>query len=278
MGHILADEVFGSEFFSAEDVDLAKVVDQEVTSRTPVLLCAAPGFDASGRVDDLAAQKSQTLVSIAIGSAEGFTQADQAIASAVKTGRWVLLKNVHLAPQWLLQLEKKMHSLQPHASFRLFLTMDIHPKIPVNLLRAGRVFVFEPPPGIKANLLRTFNTVPAARMMKAPSERARLYFLVAWFHAVVQERLRYVPLGWAKYYEFNEADLRVACDTLDAWIDSTAMVKIISTAFSVSFNFFYIICILRTLSYAGSYELAPGQGPMGCPQDTVLGDDLWWKG
>ncbi|OXA50597.1 Dynein heavy chain, cytoplasmic [Folsomia candida] len=223
MGHILVDEVLGSDFIPPEDVNLSSIVESEVTSRTPVLLCSAPGFDASGRVDDLAAQKSQTLVSIAIGSAEGFTQADGAIASAVKTGRWVLLKNVHLAPQWLLQLEKKLHSLQPHPQFRLFLTMDIHPKIPVNLLRAGRVFVFEPPPGIKANLLRTFNNIPASRMMKAPNERARLYFLVAWFHAVVQERLRYVPLGWAKFYEFNEADLRVACDTLDAWIDSTAM-------------------------------------------------------
>ncbi|ODM96402.1 Dynein heavy chain, cytoplasmic [Orchesella cincta] len=220
---LLGEEVLGSDFIPTGDVDLGNIVDTEVTSRTPVLLCAAPGFDASGRVDDLAAHKGQTLVSIAIGSAEGFTQADQAIASAVKSGRWVLLKNVHLAPQWLLQLEKKLHSLQPHATFRLFLTMDIHPKIPVNLLRAGRVFVFEPPPGIKANLLRTFNTVPASRMMKAPNERARLYFLVAWFHAVVQERLRYVPLGWAKHYEFNEADLRVACDTLDAWIDATAM-------------------------------------------------------
>jgi len=101
--------------------------------------------------------------------------------------------------------------------------MEINPKVPVNLLRAGRIFVFEPPPGIRANLLRTFSTVPAARMMKTPSERARLYFLLAWFHAIVQERLRYVPLGWAKKYEFNESDLRVACDTLDTWIDTTAM-------------------------------------------------------
>lgn len=60
-------------------------------------------------------------------------------------------------------------------------------------------------------------------MMKAPSERARLYFLLAWFHAIVQERLRYAPLGWAKHYEFNESDLRVACDTLDTWIEATAM-------------------------------------------------------
>jgi len=55
-------------------------------------------------------------------------------------------------------------------------------------------------------------------------ERARLYFLLAWFHAIVQERLVYVPLGWSKRYEFNESDLRCACDTIDIWIDSVAMV------------------------------------------------------
>lgn len=43
--------------------------------------------------------------------------------------RWVMLKNVHLAPGWLVQLEKKLHSLQPHACFRLFLTMEINPKV-----------------------------------------------------------------------------------------------------------------------------------------------------
>ena len=95
----------------------------------------------------------------------------------------------------------------------------------MNLLRAGRVFVFEPPPGVKANLLRTFSTIPTTRMNKAPNERARLYFLVAWFHAIIQERLTYTPLGWSKKYEFNESDLRCACDTLDIWIESVAMVS-----------------------------------------------------
>jgi len=36
----------------------------------------------------------------------------------------------------------------------------------VNLLRCSRIFTFEPPPGVKASLLRTFGTVPAARMAK----------------------------------------------------------------------------------------------------------------
>lgn len=215
----------GESFMAAAEIELdfASVVENQLKATVPALLCSVPGFDASSRVDDLAAELGKQIASIAIGSAEGFNQADRAINMAVKAGRWVILKNVHLAPQWLVQLEKKLHSLQPHASFRLFLTMEINPKVPVNLLRAGRIFVFEPPPGIRANLLRTFSTVPASRMMKAPNERARLYFLLAWFHAIVQERLRYAPLGWAKHYEFNESDLRVACDTLDTWIETTAM-------------------------------------------------------
>ncbi|XP_019877694.2 dynein heavy chain, cytoplasmic isoform X2 [Aethina tumida] len=224
-GTLFVSAVLGADFMpSAEtELDLAACVEKQIRAHVPALLCSVPGFDASGRVDDLAAELNKQISSIAIGSAEGFNQADRAINMACKTGRWVMLKNVHLAPQWLVQLEKKLHSLQPHAGFRLFLTMEINPKLPVNLLRAGRIFVFEPPPGIRANLLRTFSTVPAGRMMKAPNERARLYFLLAWFHAIVQERLRYAPLGWAKHYEFSESDLRVACDTLDTWIDSTAM-------------------------------------------------------
>nr|XP_018911901.1 PREDICTED: dynein heavy chain, cytoplasmic [Bemisia tabaci] len=222
---IFVSAVLGEHFmFAAEkELDLGAIVENEIQANAPVLLCSVPGYDASSRVDDLAAELSKPIASIAIGSTEGFNQATNVINVAVRSGKWVLLKNVHLAPQWLVQLEKKLHSLQPHTSFRLFLTMEINPKVPVNLLRAGRIFVFEPPPGIRANLLRTFSTVPASRMMKAPNERARLYFLLAWFHAIVQERLRYCPLGWAKYYEFNESDLRVACDTLDTWIESTAM-------------------------------------------------------
>src|SRR5688500_13978074 len=67
--------------------------------------------------------------------------------------------------------------------------------------------------------------MPPTRISKNPAERSRLYFLICWFHALVQERLRYRPLGWAHSYEFSDADLRVACDTLDAAVDSVALVS-----------------------------------------------------
>ncbi|XP_013402014.1 cytoplasmic dynein 1 heavy chain 1-like isoform X1 [Lingula anatina] len=225
MGHTFVVTVMGNMFFHdiEQEVNLAAIVENEIRANTPILLCSVPGYDASGRVDDLAAELNKPVSSIAIGSAEGFDEAAKVINSASRAGKWVMLKNVHLAPGWLVQLEKKLHSLQPHPNFRLFLTMEINPKLPVNLLRAGRIFVFEPPPGVRANLLRTFSTVPSVRMGKAPSERARLYFLLAWFHAIVQERLTYVPLGWSKKYEFNESDLRCGCDTIDTWVDMVAM-------------------------------------------------------
>lgn len=88
------------------------------------------------------------------------------------------------------------------------------------------MIVFEPSTGLKANLLRSLSSIPSTRMSQAPAERSRLYFLLCWFHALVQERLRYQPLGWANSYEFSDADLRVACDTLDSAVNSVAQVSI----------------------------------------------------
>ena len=50
-------------------------------------------------------------------------------SSVLSFRRWVLLKNVHLAPSWLVTVEKKLHTLTPHPAFRLFMTMEITPKV-----------------------------------------------------------------------------------------------------------------------------------------------------
>jgi hypothetical protein len=183
---------------------------------------------------------------------QSFTQAEKAINTSSKLGHWVLLKNVHLASSWLVQLEKKLHNLQPHPTFRIFLAMEINPKIPSNLLRLGRTFVFEPPPGIRANLMRTLSNIPSLRMNKAPAERSRLYFLLSWLHSITQERLRYVPLGWSKLYEFNESDLKCGLDTIDVWIDSVAMGRTNLPPSKVPFNAIYTL--LSECVYGGKID------------------------
>ena len=42
----------------------------QIKSSTPVLLCSVTGYDASNRVDDLAAQQGKQCTSIAIGECE----------------------------------------------------------------------------------------------------------------------------------------------------------------------------------------------------------------
>lgn len=204
------------------ELNLQQIVMEEVGSATPLAFCSVPGYDASYRVDNLVSENNTRCTSVAMGSAEGFALADQAISTAIKTGNWVMLKNVHLAPSWLGQLEKKLHSMKPHRSFRLFLTMETNPKVPVNLLRMSRILMFEPPPGIKANLQESLRSIPPSRLARGPTERARLYFMLAWLHAVVQERLRYVPLGWTKVYEFNDSDQDCAFSTIDKWLDTAS--------------------------------------------------------
>ncbi|GAA6000808.1 hypothetical protein JCM10207_004669 [Rhodosporidiobolus poonsookiae] len=218
----LVSLVFERDLLLETTYDLGSMVQDEVEAASPVCLCSVPGYDASYRVDNLVSTTGAKCTPVAMGSQEGFSLADQAIAAAARTGNWVLLKNVHLAPAWLSQLEKRLQSLNPNRNFRLFLTMETNPSIPVNILRQGRVLMNEPPPGIRANILDSLRSLNPKRLASGPAEKTRLYFLVAWFHAVVQERLRYVPLGWSKAFEFNDSDQEAALDTIDAWLAMAA--------------------------------------------------------
>lgn len=216
------DAALGADLVDQSAYELSCVVADEISAAHPIALVSVPGYDASFRVESLCRTQNHSCVTVAMGSAEGYAQADQAIANAARSGGWVLLKNVHLAPSWLGQLEKRLHSLSPDPRFRLFLTMETTPVIPVNILRQSRIIMNEPAPGIRAGLLDTLHGLPAARVSSGPAEKPRLFFLLAWFHAVVQERLRFIPLGWSKSYEFNDSDFDAAVVTIDSWIGALA--------------------------------------------------------
>lgn len=211
--------LFGEEFIQIPEADVQTIIEKESNSKSPILLCSAPGFDASTKIEKLARTLGKRYLPIAIGSQEGFDLVEKHFPIKIKSGDWLILKNVHLAPQWLNELEKKLYSSEPNKEFRLFLTMEFNPKIPSNVLRISRKVVFELPSGIKQSLIRSYSNVLGPKSEVAPRERCKLHFLLAWFHAVIGERLRYAPIGWSKYYEFNESDQRCALDAIDNWID-----------------------------------------------------------
>ena len=227
--------VFGMEEFKWHSYcgfDLINIINVDSKNNVPIIICSATGHDVSNKVERLASFMNKPLLSVSMGSSEGFAEADKSITLGMKSGSWVLLRNVHLCVEWLGLLEKRIHShltlsgnssASIHENYRLFLTCEgKNSSIPVSLLRSGEVIIAEASTGMKANILRFFSSIPLARIEKPPVERARLYALVAWLNGIIQERLRYSPFGWTKHYEFSEADAVCTIDVVDQWIDDIA--------------------------------------------------------
>ncbi|KAI9679439.1 MAG: hypothetical protein M1817_005461 [Caeruleum heppii] len=212
--------VFGKNILDA-DGDLQQII-KEVSATTPVALSSSPGFDASYKVESLVQRTRAQCTNIAMGSNEGLVSADKAISNAAANGSWVLVKNVHLAATWVQSLEKRLAALKPHPDFRLFLSMESSPKIPINLLRASRVLMYEQPAGIRANMKDSLSSL-STRATAEPVERARLYLLLSFLHAVAQERLRYAPkLGWKGFWEFNDSEYECSAFIIDTWVETVA--------------------------------------------------------
>jgi dynein heavy chain 2 len=88
---------------------------------------------------------------------------------------------------------KELNALKPHKDFRLWLTSEVHPKFPTILLQSSIKITYEAPPGVKKNLLRTFENWTQDEFGKGGVPRSQTLFVLAWFHAIVQERRKYIP-------------------------------------------------------------------------------------
>lgn len=68
---------------------------------------------------------------------------------------------------------------------------------------------------MKKNLQRIYQNWSQDFIQNSSPQRAQLLFILAWFHALVQERRTYIPQGWSKFYEFSYGDLRAATQIID---------------------------------------------------------------
>ncbi|XP_071781183.2 cytoplasmic dynein 2 heavy chain 1 [Centroberyx gerrardi] len=211
-----ASQALGMKELSPPPLNLRRLYG-ETLEWEPVLIIISPGADPSQELTELATETVGRDNYHEISMGQG--QADVALATlreCSRNGDWLCLKNLHLVTAWLPLLEKELNVLQPKAGFRLWLTAEVHSRFPPILLQSSLKITYEAPPGLKKNLLRTYESWTPEQISKGGVlARAQSLFCLAWFHAVCQERRNYIPQGWTKFYEFSLSDLRAGFEIID---------------------------------------------------------------
>jgi len=207
---------FGEDFIIFPSALMSEVYADSSRS-TPIVFVLSTGADPTSMLLRFADSMgmADTLGVISLGQGQG-PKAQKMIDESCKKGTWVLLQNCHLAKSWMPTLEKICEGFEEsnmiHRDFRLYLTSMPADYFPVPILQNGVKLTIEPPKGLRANLIRSFQTVTDELLSDSPKQAAwrRIGFGLKFFHAIVQERRKFGPLGWNIRYEFNDSDLETS--------------------------------------------------------------------
>ena len=96
-----------------------------------------------------------------------------------------------------------------------------NPGFPVSILQNGVKMTNEPPKGIVANVAKSLVAYPNEVLdrCKQPVPFKKLVFAFCLFHALIQERRKFGPLGWNIPYEYTTGDLSCCITQLGMFLD-----------------------------------------------------------
>lgn len=84
----------------------------------------------------------------------------------------------------------------------------------------------EPPNGLKLNLRSTYFKIRYGVLENCLHSAFKpLVYVLAFFHAVVQERRKYDKIGWNISYDFNESDFNVCVEILETYLTKAVKAK-----------------------------------------------------
>uniref|UniRef100_A0A2K6C8M7 Dynein axonemal heavy chain 10 n=1 Tax=Macaca nemestrina TaxID=9545 RepID=A0A2K6C8M7_MACNE len=199
-----------------------EAIFEQSTPNSPIVFILSPGSDPASDLMKLAERSGfggNRLKFLAMGQGQEKV-ALQLLETAVARGQWLMLQNCHLLVKWLKDLEKSLERItKPHPDFRLWLTTDPTKGFPIGILQKSLKVVTEPPNGLKLNMRATYFKISHEMLDQCPHPAFKpLVYVLAFFHAVVQERRKFGKIGWNVYYDFNESDFQVCMEILNTYL------------------------------------------------------------
>lgn len=136
-------------------------------------------------------------------------------------GQWVMLQNCHLLVSWLKKLEAIIENItKPDKNFRLWLTTAPTDKFPLGILQKSLKVVTEPPDGLGQNIKQSYSKLTDEALNECPTKEFQsLVYVLAFFHAVIQERKKFGKIGWNVSYDFNESDFKISFRLISMYLN-----------------------------------------------------------